>query len=121
MLDDNQILTFCHAVTAHINRLKDSDELDSYLAEIGGLEVEPDQVADVSDSIDDFFKNTPSRRLKDGSPDKHWHLTKYATFFGGALYYWEDVQAAKGLRRGDLYVMDFGDRRAAYFTGQSMK
>lgn len=37
----------------------------------------------------------------------------------GTLYMWLDVQQAKGLARGDLSVMDFGEFRFAHFTGEA--
>lgn len=30
-------------------------------------------------------------------------------------------QVAKGLRRGDLFIRDFGDFRAVYFTGECIQ
>lgn len=33
---------------------------------------------------------------------------------------YRDYQAAKGLRRGDLFIRDFGDFRAVYFDGEGL-
>ncbi len=39
-------------------------------------------------------------------------------FFGVTLLVWRNVQSRKGARRGDLYVVDYGDARAARFDGE---
>jgi hypothetical protein len=64
-----------------------------------------DDVVTTSDTVDDF--------------KKHAGLVEKETAFG-KLFVAENHQAGKGLRRGDLFVMDFGDARAAYFTGESL-
>lgn len=45
------------------------------------------------------------------------HETEVSRF--GKLLIWNDLQTRKGARRGNLYVMDFGNARAAYFGGES--
>ena len=37
----------------------------------------------------------------------------------GVVFKWDNIQARKGAQRGTLYVMDFGDARAAYFDGEA--
>lgn len=37
----------------------------------------------------------------------------------GTLYTWDKIQVAKGLMRGTLQVVDFGDVRAARFDGET--
>lgn len=65
-----------------------------------------DDVAETRDTVDGFIQNwgEPHQRL----------VTPH-----GELLVWENLQAAKGCRRGDAFVMDFGDARAAYFTGET--
>ena len=36
----------------------------------------------------------------------------------GELLIWKNIQTRKGARRGDLYLMDLGNARAVYFTGE---
>ena len=38
----------------------------------------------------------------------------------GVLHIWENVQQAKGLARGNLIAIDFGDTRFAHFDGQKI-
>ncbi len=37
----------------------------------------------------------------------------------GALRVWSGVQLGRGKTRGELFLMDFGNVRAAHFTGQA--
>ena len=36
----------------------------------------------------------------------------------GEVLIWKNVQSRKGARRGDLYLMDLGNARACYFSGE---
>jgi hypothetical protein len=76
-----------------------------------------DQVVATQDTVENFF-DTRGRRLnrRGERPEKPYELH---TTICGNIYKWEGVQAAKGLRRGTLYVMDFGDARACYFDGEA--
>ncbi len=74
-----------------------------------------DQVVETRETLDDFF-SAHGRKLnrKGERPEKP--LEQNQTLVG-IVYRWDDVQPHKGARRGTLYVMDFGDARAAYFDG----
>jgi len=65
-----------------------------------------DDVTATTETLADFIKSR-------GTPA---NIEKYSF---ATLYIWENQQARKGARRGDLYVVDFGDRRAAYFSGEA--
>ena len=67
--------------------------------------IDDDQIVETSETIDDFFKVRGS--------------TKRSQTISGDLYVWYNEQVRKGARRGNLYVMDFGDARACYFDGES--
>ena len=64
-----------------------------------------DDVVSTQDDLASFQKKAALREIK--------------TDFG-TLFVAEGVQAAPGKRRGDLFVMDFGHGRAAYFTGEGV-
>ena len=66
---------------------------------------EPDQVVETSETVDDF-------KATRGEP-KETSTTPF-----GVVLIWRNQQRAKGLRRGDLFVMDFGEARGAYFDGE---
>ena len=66
----------------------------------------PDEVVETRQTLADFIRD----RGKPTSSEKY----SFAT-----IYIWENQQSCKGKRRGDLYVVDFGDLRAAYFSGES--
>ena len=76
-----------------------------------------EEVVETRDTIDDFF-NAQGRKLnrKGERPEVPY---EQETTLLGTVYRWENVQARKGARRGNLYVMDFGDVRATYFDGEA--
>lgn len=80
--------------------------------ELGELEWNyyPESVAGIGDTIADFVE-------LHGKADDEFNLSSRLDVTATA-YRWNDVQSAKGKRRGDLTVVDFGDRRAAIFTGE---
>lgn len=41
------------------------------------------------------------------------------TSSAGTLYVWRSVQMARGRRRGEMFLMDFGYARGAFFTGDA--
>ena len=75
-----------------------------YDDEIGRV-CEPDQVAVTRDTVDNF-------KLQWGAPKDIIETP------GGKLLFWEKIQVAKGYQRGELFVMDLGEHRLAYFSGQ---
>lgn len=98
MLTDKQITDFCKA-TAQYNS---GDFNDEY-----GYVCEPDEVAMTRDTVQGFKDG-----LGNGEPDE---ILKTPA---GELLIWFNLQSAKGCRRGDLFVIDYGDARAAYFDGE---
>ena len=66
---------------------------------------EPDEVQETRETIADFIEaRTGEHEI-------------YKTEVGN-LYVWEDQQSRKGKRRGNLFVLDAGDRRYCYFDGE---
>lgn len=100
MLTGTQIHQFRLATAANNNGgyEEDANIDDAYCSE--------EQVAQTRDTVADFIE-------KWGQPAD----TQEYSF--GTLLIWNDLQTRKGARRGDLYVMDFGEARAAYFSGQA--
>jgi len=114
MLTDEQKTQFMMALAAHNSDADLKEEVnidDSHCPDI-------EQVVDCSDTIDAFFVEQGTYRKRDGTRSRKLHQNDTCY---GTIYEWRDVQARKGLRRGNLYVMDFGDRRAAYFDGETVK
>ena len=70
--------------------------------------VEPEDVVATRDALADFKSGAALTA-------KRYTIEKTPR---GDLHKWEGVQARKGARRGDLFVMDFGDVRAAWFEGE---
>ena len=68
-----------------------------------------DDVVETRDTIEDFnlSRNLQSKQVELASGAR-------ATY-----HYALNFQVRKGLARGDLIVMDFGEARAAYFSGQT--
>tara|TARA_A100000172_G_scaffold29701_1_gene17660 strand:- start:1375 stop:1659 length:285 start_codon:yes stop_codon:yes gene_type:complete len=66
---------------------------------------QPDDVVRTADTVADF------QAARSGAPDE------YETPLG-VLYVWENQQARKGARRGEVFVLDAGDYRLSYFSGQ---
>ncbi|MFZ6774616.1 hypothetical protein ACO0LB_18080 [Undibacterium sp. SXout7W] len=78
-------------------------------------EITDSQVVETRDTLEDFF-SAHGRKLghRDGKPNGQ----ELCRTIAGALYKWEAVQSRPGKRRGNLFVMDFGDARACYFDGE---
>jgi hypothetical protein len=92
MLTDAQRVAFA-AATAHANCGDHTDEFARL--------VEPHEVVETRETLDDFRRARGTGERIDTPV--------------GSLHCWRRVQAQAGTRRGDLYVMDFGDARAAHF------
>lgn len=75
-----------------------------------------EQIVETRESIDDFFAAHGRRLDRNGNRPAVPHEQEKTPF--GTFFRWERVQARAGLRRGDLFVMDFGDARACYFSGE---
>lgn len=68
---------------------------------------EPEDVATTRDSLENF-KSGPAKNGKYKTIDTP----------AGILHIFENFQVRKCARRGNAFVMDFGDARAVYFTGE---
>ena len=66
---------------------------------------EPEDVIRTAETIDDF------KSARSGTPDEY-ETPK------GTLYVWENQQARKGKRRGNVFLLDGGDFRFTYFDGE---
>jgi hypothetical protein len=111
MLTQSQRDTFRFALAALNNYTVEAVaelDIDDMLAD--------DQIVETRDTLDNFF-DAQGRRLDRRTGQRPAVPHELNTTICGDVYKWEDVQARKGARRGTLYVMDFGDVRAAYFDG----
>jgi len=97
MLNEKEITNFLAATAVWNSNTTDPDN---------GVCSEED-VVQTRDTITDFENG-----LANGGPDE-----RIDTPFGELLVF-SNRQRAKGLARGDLFVLDFGHARAAYFSGQ---
>ena len=70
-----------------------------------GWVCEPDDVVQTSETVADFQAARSGTADEDETPL-------------GILYVWENQQARKGARRGEVFVLDAGDFRLSYFSGQ---
>ena len=86
---------------------------DESIADIDDIVGSDSRVVETAETMDDFFK-ARGRTVNRKGEDRGWCET-----VKGRFYRWDNVQARPGCRRGTLYVMDFGDARAAYFDGES--
>jgi hypothetical protein len=100
MLTQAQITYFRLATAANNNGGYEED------ADLDDACCRDDQVAQTRDTIADFV-------TKCGQP----HETDNYSF--GNLLVWNGLQTRKGATRGNLYVMDFGEARGTYFSGQA--
>ena len=76
-----------------------------------------EQVVETRDTIEDFFSANGRKLNRKGErPETPYEQNQTLL---GIVFQWDNVQARKGARRGTLYVMDFGDARAAYFDGEA--
>jgi hypothetical protein len=82
----------------------------------GGTTEEVNQVVDW-DMVDEIVETKETledlKRFR-GSPSSH--LSGKTEF--GDVYVFENVQKAKGLRRGDLYVVEYEDKTLCFFDGE---
>jgi hypothetical protein len=97
MLTELQKLNFCKA-TAEWN----GNDFEEECARV----CEPTDVAATQETVADFIKQW-------GTPN----ITKTPA---GDLMVWKNIQIKKRLRRGDSFLMDFGNVRAGYFTGETL-
>ncbi len=74
------------------------------------------QIVETRETIDDFFA-ARGRRLDRNGNRPATPYEQEATAHG-VIYVWRNVQSRPGMTRGNLHVMDFGDVRACYFSGQ---
>lgn len=74
-------------------------------------------VVETRDTIENFFEAN-GRRLSRQGQRPATPYEQESTILGD-VFVWRDRQARKGCRRGTLWVMDFGDARAAYFDGEA--
>lgn len=112
MLTQNQRDTFRLALASlncfTVEKVEDLDINDMLTDE---------QVVETRDTVEDFFTANGRKLNRQGKrPEVPYEQN---TTLAGIVYQWDDVQARKGARRGTLYVMDFGDARTAYFTGET--
>ena len=70
-----------------------------------GWVCEPDDVVWTADTLEHFIEASGPAFEKVNTPP-------------GILYVWENQQSRKGKARGNLFVMDAGDHRWAYFNGE---
>jgi hypothetical protein len=99
MLTPEQRLNFCKATA-----LWNSNDFGNDLAQL----CEPDDVAATRDTVADFMSG----------PAGHARRREECETPAGKLLVFRDCQTRKGARRGDLFLMDFGEARAAYFDGE---
>lgn len=71
-----------------------------------GCAITEDEVTTTADTVADFIS-------KWGQPHEREKIEE------GEVLVWNKLQTRKGAKRGDLYVMDFGMDRAAYYSGEA--
>ena len=76
-----------------------------------------EQVVETAETIEDFYAASGRRLNRKGErPEVPYELNKTLK---GDVFKWDNQQrGGKGARRGALYVMDFGNARAAFFDGE---
>ena len=99
MLNDKEITDFLTATSVWNAPGCDPDPDNGVCSE--------EDVVHSRDTVEDFETG-----LAGGAADE-----KIDTPFG-ILHIWENVQRKKGLTRGNLYVMQFGEFTGSYFSGQ---
>lgn len=82
-----------------------------YSPELFDDEITVDKITATRDTVDDFLGQWGRRR--DGERPEV-PLEKQSTAYGD-VFFWSDIKI--GGRRGELYVQDFGEFRAVFFTG----
>jgi len=95
--------TFCQ-ITTYWNT-GDAEALSSTDINIIDSLCEPEDVATTSESVGEFIKTW-------GRPHQRVNTDK------GELLVWENIQTAKGRRRGDGFVVQFSGGCCAFFTGE---
>ena len=81
----------------------------------GGTTEEVNQIVDY-DMLDDIVET--SEKLKDFISSKGSYSTLSEDTDYGFVAVFENIQREKGLRRGDLYVVEFEDKTLCYFDGE---
>ena len=97
METENSFQKFRLAVAILLEQDENADVEDSRICS-------ESEVTSTRDTVDDFVARWGEPEIEDSR--------------AGRLYYWENVQRAKGMTRGDLYVYDAGASRLAFFSGQ---
>jgi len=76
-----------------------------------------EQVVETRDTVENFFSANGRKLNRNGQrPEVPYEQNQTLL---GVVFQWENIQVRKGAQRGTMYVMDFGDARAAYFTGEA--
>lgn len=79
---------------------------DGDLDEVADWEIlNPEKVVETRESVEDFVRR--------------WGRPTETLCGEHTVYSWKRVQTAPGKARGDLDVVDFGDARAVYFSGEA--
>jgi len=77
---------------------------------------EDSDVFSTGESLEHFFSSRGRKLNRQGNrPDVPYE--KRSSLLGD-VYVWENQQSRKGARRGNLYVMEFGNYCATYFDGE---
>lgn len=109
MLNKEQRDLFRKALASYNACGSDAVDIDDFISK-------DSDVVETSETLENFFDSNGRKLLRNGKiPDVPYE--RNITAFG-EIFVWENVQKIKGARRGNLYVMDFGDSRAAYFDGE---
>ena len=98
MLNQTQNLQFCNS-TSEWNCGDYGDEI-SWVCE-------PEDVVATQETVKDFEHGLANRCADEIVKTKD-----------GDLHVWNNIQRKKGCRRGDLFVLDLGNARASYFSGE---
>lgn len=88
----NALAIFNGGSIEEINQIVDNDMLD--------------EIVETSEKLEDFV----SAR---GKPFYYCNKTEF-----GNVTMWENIQRAKGLRRGSLYLVEYEDKTLTYFDGE---
>lgn len=80
------------------------EDIDKFGDEISWA-CEPDDVVETRDTLENYFDARDAKPIEYQTPI-------------GVLYVWTNIQTRKGRRRGDLFLMDGGEKRLSYFSGE---
>jgi hypothetical protein len=80
------------------------------------LDIDDDEIIETASTIDDFFKGHVRVFNPHGEiPEVPYEEIKT---LAGVIYIWYDWENRRDFCLGNLYAMDFGTVRAAYFDGE---